>query len=130
MKIDKWLSIEEVADKETSKKAILLRQIITIVTLILLLIAIIYGIYMAIVTVHLDVDKNTREIIINNENCRNWKLYLTISGYPNLERLVVNDYACASVKKVVIKNNPNLSTFTTDRYSYFSTTSLTLSSIF
>ena len=133
VKKDKWLSIEEVADSETSKKAILKGKIVfalSVIVSIPILIAIIYGIFMAIVTVHLDVDKNTREIVIDDENCRNWKRFLTISGYPNLERLVVNDYACFKVEIVVIKNNPKLLTITTGHGSFWYTTNLTLSSIF
>ena len=129
VKKDKWLSIEEIEDQETSKKAILLRQIITIVSLILLLIAVIIiirSIYVSVKTVKLNVDKNTKEIII--DDCDSSKRYLTISGYPNLERLVIN--GCDSIKKVVIKNNPNLSTFTTGKGSFDDTTRLTLESIF
>ena len=95
---------------------------------ILILIGICYAIYMSVNSVKLNVGKNTKEIVINS--CDSSKRYLTISGYKQLERIIVNDYACQNVKIVVIKNNPKLITITTGYDSFYSTTSLTLSSIF
>ena len=83
---------------------------------------------MSVNSVKLNVDKNTKEIVINS--CDSSKRYLTISGYPNLERIIFSIYSCPYIKKVVIKDNPNLSTFMTGWQSFYNTTSLTLNSIF
>ena len=135
VKKDKWLSIEEVADSETSKKAILKGKIVFALSFIigiLILIGVIFGIsyaiYVSVNTVKLDVDKNTKEIMINSSIGS--KRYLIISGYKQLERIIVKNDACKYVDTVVIKNNPKLKAITTDFGSFQNTTSLTLSSIF
>ena len=131
VKKDKRLSTEEVGDQKANKKTILNRKTIIILSMILILIIliiIICSVYVSVKTLKLDVDKNTKDIILRE--CDSSKRYLTISGYPNLERIIFSIYSCPYIKKVVIKDNPNLSTFMTGWQSFYNTTSLTLKSIF
>ena len=132
-KKEKWMTIKRIANYMTSKKDIVNWKIvlpISIIIIIGILIAIIHGWYMSIITVKLDYDQNTKEIILDTNNCNKWKRYLSVVEYPNLERIIIDNNACNNVRTVEIKNNPKLITLKTGDGSFKETTSLTLSSIY
>ena len=95
------------------------------------MIAILYGIcyviYVSINSIKLKVDKNTKEIVIDKSY--ESKRFLTISGYSQLERIIVKNDCVTKVEEVVIKNNPKLSSIIAEDFAFYYTNSLTLNSI-
>ena len=120
-------------DKELKRKHII-KEIINIILILLaifVVIAILYGIcyaiYISINSIKLKVDKNTKEIVIDKSY--ESKRFLTISGYSQLERIIVKNDCVTTVEEVGIKNNPKLSSIITEDFAFYYTNSLTLNSI-